>query len=157
MSDGIVAHIRDKREERRAKGQRTSEATQAIFEIPQYDWWDENPKGYKKEWLEIHDEKTHGVIPWNRCSHCGSKYLGWERYAFCGICTIAMMHGVIPEEVRKLYSQNLRIPDNQTEAEFVIELKKKEQAEKLRLANEEYKKKTQAEPVKSDFRVARDL
>lgn len=156
MSDAIVATIRDRRFERRAKGLRTTEATEAIFKIPQYDWWGKDPKGYRKEWLENHDPKVHGELPWNRCSHCGSKYLGWERYAFCGECTLAMMMGVIPDEVRKMYAEVPRIPDNMTEAEFVIEMKKKEQAEKLRIANEEYKKNT-SQPVKSNFKVARDL
>lgn len=136
-------HIANWRDKMKKEGKRTTEATRQIFEIPPYDWTND-PKGYCKNLPPNHE------LPPDRCTHCGFKYIGWKKYPFCNICTIAMYgDSVIEPQLRAFINTRLRIPEGMTEAEYVIREKKAE-------AEEEYRKKDR-KVVQSDFKVASDL
>jgi hypothetical protein len=136
----MSANIANKREEMKKKGLRTTEATRQIFEIPAYDWT-KDPN---------HFVTQKGRLPADRCSHCGFKYIGWKKYPFCNICTIAMYgDAYIEPQIRDFINMRTRIPEGMTEANFVIREKKRD--------SEEAYKKLKTVPVQSDFKVAKDL
>lgn len=133
--------IAEARAKMRAQGKRTTEATRQLFQIPMYDW-SKDPKNYRDE--------NNGMIPMNRCTHCGHRYVGWNQgIPFCNICHLAHVgDSVVSEEMRSWIGGHVRIPDDMTEAEFVIREKKRE-------SDIAYNKKNQ--PIESDFKRAIDL
>lgn len=142
--DGLITQIKDKREERKNKGLRTTEATEEIFKIKRYDWT-ADPKGFRKE-------TEDGSIPLNRCVHCGYRYVGWKLAApFCNICHLAHVgKSIISVEQRAWIGSHVRIPEGESELDHAIRQKKRE-------ADDIYNRKKPLESVKSDFKRSIDL
>lgn len=75
-----------------------------------YDWTND-PKGYK----------TEGHIPYNRCFHCGFKFIDSKTAAFCNICDHAMQTGgddYIRGFSYEKRDARIRIPDDTNEEDY---------------------------------------
>ncbi len=138
----LVKQIAENRAKMKARGLRTTEPTEAIFNIPKYDW-NADPKNFK-----IDDVK-----PRNRCQHCGYKFLGWKVAPFCNICTFAMHHrpkDIMPE-LQAIIGARYRIPEEETEKQY------NDRQIKRKITDEMKRKANQIKNVESDFKRATDL
>lgn len=104
--------------------------------------WTEDPKHYRVD----------GLIPMDRCSTCGFRYIGWNlAFPFCNICYLEQCGNMpLSEKKRDYINSHARIPEDMSELDYVIREKKRE-AERI------YNQKKNPQPVQSDFKRAIDL
>jgi hypothetical protein len=117
MMTSLTSQITEYRRKAKLAGKRTTEATEALFKIPQYDW-KEDPRGYKSEESAMQ----------KRCIHCGQKFVHIKQWdAFCGPCHIAMLVGgedyLLGWLGKDKIRSKIRIPDGVDESVFRKQLK----------------------------------